>query len=99
MNNIISKIAITISVIAMVVSGLAYLGGVKIKDIDTFIGTAPGNMKAEDYMPYVQYNGGYNSAKSITTSDTVTGASLVASGAVTVGTSLSVGTGLDVASG
>lgn len=45
---------------------------------------AAGNLLAESYLPYVTQNGGYNSAKAITTTDTVTGGDLAATDDLTV---------------
>lgn len=57
---------------------------------------AAGNLLAENYDPYVQYNGGYNSAKPIKTSDSLDGGAttvttLDASGAVVLSSTLQAG--------
>lgn len=85
-----NKKLIVVGVITLIV-GLALgniLFGTKLSKLSTsgsdFAG-APGNLLAEDYDPYVQYNGGFNTAKGITNSGTLTqsGASTI-SGALTL---------------
>lgn len=61
------------------------------QDMDMDIGASSGNRNAEDYIPYVMYNGGYNSAKPIETSDTLTvGSTAAITGAVTLSSSLTM---------
>jgi len=61
------KILWGIAVVALVLSGLAFLGSVQGARIASNFGAA-GNLLAENYIPYVLYNGGYNSAKDLTLS-------------------------------
>ena len=56
------KILWGIAVVALVLSGLAFLGSAQGARIASNFGAA-GNLLAEQYIPYVLYNGGYNSAK------------------------------------
>lgn len=49
---------------------------------------APGNLLAEDYDPYIQYNGGFNTAKGITNSGSFT-----QSGATSLTSTVTVGSG------
>ena len=90
MENSSKKTLIVVGVIALIV-GLALgniLFGSRVAKLSTsgsdFAG-AVGNLLAEDYDPYVQYNGGFNTAKGITNSGTLTqsGASTL-SGATTI---------------
>lgn len=59
-------VGIVIGIVVMVIVGSARNGGVG----------APGGMFAENYLPFIRYNDGYNSEKGITTSDTITGGTI-----------------------
>lgn len=78
------KILWGIAVVALALGGWASIRLVPISVDNGQLGTATGNLLAEQYLPYVLYNQGYNSAKSITTSDTVTGADVAVTDDLTV---------------
>lgn len=92
--------ALVIAIVAGLLAGglAAWLVKPKVAAVpaDGFVGAAPGNLLAEDYDPYVQYNGGYNSAKSITTADALKGATIEATGASTLTGAVSMGSTLSV---
>lgn len=82
-----------VAILAAVYFVGASRGATEVKQSATGNGYgAVGNMLAEDYIPYVQYNQGFNTAKGITNSGAFTqsGASTI-SGAVSLTSSLTVG--------
>lgn len=91
MTDKILKITAIVALVVVIVVGLttAFKGSPKIEA--TF--GAAGNLLAENYMPYVMYNGGYNTAKSIkTTGDLTIGTSGTALVNMVVGTCNLIGT-------
>lgn len=80
------KILWGIAVVGMVFGVWAFVSIPRTAKLPSGLGATAGNLLAEQYMPYVLYNGGYNSAKPIATSDTlaVTGTSAL-TGDVTLG--------------
>lgn len=86
------KIFIGVAVVSFVVAVSAVIFSLSSdKPKTVFDLGAAGNMLAEEYMPYVLYNGGYKSAKPIETTSTfaVTGASTL-TGNVSAGGTLAV---------
>jgi hypothetical protein len=87
-----------IAIVAMVVGMLAYVQQVPVDSEGNTVFGAAGNMLAEEYIPYVLYNEGYNSAKDIkttgnfySTAGTFTGALIGTSGAFSSGLTVSAG--------
>lgn len=72
----------TVAVVALVVGVLA-LWGERQQSPSQEFGAAPtavvGNLLAENYIPYVLYNGGYQSAKDISTTGSIFGGSMTLS--------------------
>lgn len=67
--NIIAAVA----VVALIMGGWAlFKGPAKESPSQTFGATAASGMLAENYIPYVMYNGGYNSAKDLNITGGVT---------------------------
>lgn len=68
------NLALAIAVIALVVGAWAVFGhgNLNSNGSKNFGATSAGNMLAENYIPYVMYNGGFNTAKSFNASSDVT---------------------------
>lgn len=81
----------TVQLVIAGLVGMVLWAGVSsiFSTVNDGVGVA-GGLLAENYLPFVQSNNGYNSAKAITTSDVVTGATIAATGAMTVGSTLTV---------
>ena len=65
------KILWGIAVVGLVLGGWLFFNRPQVAELPSGFGAA-GNLLAEQYIPYVLYNGGYNSAKPIATTDTLT---------------------------
>jgi len=93
--NSTSKIVV-VGVVALIIGAVITWAFLRVPDLtgkQAPTAGAPGNLLAEDYDPYIQYNGGFNTAKGITNSGTLTqsGASTF-SGTVSISGALTQGT-------
>jgi len=79
-------------ILSLVFSIFAVFNGPAKSGSSSFLGVAAGNLLAENYIPYIQYNGGFNTAKSIKTTDDLSTATLQTTGASTFGGAVTVTT-------
>lgn len=85
--NIIGAVAL----VALILAGWMAYQNMSLHS-NGFGATAAGNLLAENYIPYVLYNGGYNSAKDVSTTGGLYGATLTTTGASVFGSTVTVTT-------
>jgi hypothetical protein len=88
-----------VAIVALCFGISAYVQQVPVDSNGDIKFGASGNMVAEDYIPYVMYNDGYNSAKDIKTSANLSAAAGTFTGAMLFSGAITASSGLNVSAG